>query len=71
MFDSRGKHPKAINKTAVNNKDIAVDTKQHLPHNSHKRQNKINAQATKIAAVKDELSKALQGNKKLRPVQSG
>ena len=39
---------------------------QHLSHNCHKRQNKIDAQATEIAMVKAELNKALQENKKLK-----
>ena len=34
--------------------------------NSHKRQNKIDAQATEIAAVKAEMNKALQENKKVK-----
>ena len=68
MFSSRGKHTKAVHatSTAVDNEDIGVDTEQHLSHNSHKRQNKINAQATEIAAVKVELNKELQENKKLK-----
>ena len=42
------------------------DTEQHLSHNSQKRHNKMNAQATKISAVKAELNKALQENTKLK-----
>ena len=42
------------------------DTDQQLPHNSWKRQHKINAQAAEITAVKSELNKTLQENKKLK-----
>ena len=68
MFGSRGKHTKAIHATsaAVINEDIGRDTEQNLSHNSHKRQNKIDAQAAKIATVKKELNIALQENKKLK-----
>ena len=50
----------------VDNEDIGQDTEHHLSHNSWKRQNEINAQTTKIAAVKAKLNKALQENKKLK-----
>ena len=47
----------------------AVDSgeaRDHLFHNSRKRQSKVNAQATEITAVKAELNKALEENKKLK-----
>ena len=69
MFGSRRKHVKAICLTSagVGSKEIGGDTKQdNLSHNSHKRQNKINAQANKIAMVKAKLNKALQENKKVK-----
>ena len=49
MFNSRGKHVKAVSTTsaAVENEDV----EEHLSHNSRKRQNKINAQAAEIATV--------------------
>ena len=63
MFNSRGKHKKVVYTSVVVDNE---DTEQHLFHNSHKRHNKCYAQATKITAVKDELNKALQENKKLK-----
>ena len=74
MFGSREKHAQGVNATfvTVDNEEIGGDTEQHLSHNSHKRQNKINVQASKIATVKAELSKALQENKNMeRLLQSG
>ena len=67
MFNSRGKHVKVVGATsaAVDSGDV----RDHLPHNSRKRQSKINAQAAEITAVKAELNKALEENKKLRLVQ--
>ena len=41
-----------------------VGTQNKICHNSHKRQNKIDAQTTEMAMVKAELKKALQENKK-------
>ena len=64
MFNSRGKHAKAVSATSA-----AVDSGNagdHLSHNSRKRQSKINAQAAEITAVKAELNKALEENKKLK-----
>ena len=65
MFNGRGKqHAKAVSATST-----AVDSgdmRDHLSHNSSKRQSKINAQVAKITAVKAELNKALQENKKLK-----
>ena len=68
MFHSQGKHSKAIHtkSVAVNSKEIGGDTAQHLSHNPHKHQNKIDAQATEIAMVRLELNKALQENQKLK-----
>ena len=40
--------------------------RDHLSHNSRKRQSKIDAQAAKITTVKAELNKALEENKKLK-----
>ena len=51
---------------AITNEEIGGDTEHHLSHNSHKHQNKIDAQATEIATVKAKLIKALQENKKLK-----
>ena len=69
MFGSKGKHVKAVNTTsaAVSSEEIGGDTlqDQHLYHNSHKCQNKIDAQATKITTVRSELDKALHENQKL------
>ena len=68
MFGSRRKHAKAIHTTsvAINNEDISGDTEEHLSHNSCKRQNKSDAQATGIAMVKKELNIALHENKRLK-----
>ena len=49
MFNSRGKHAKAVYATSVT---VDNDTEQQLSHNSQKRQNKIDAQATEISTVK-------------------
>ena len=64
MFNSRGKHAKAVNV-----KSAAVDsgdTEDQLSHNSRKRQHKIDAQAAEIAVVKAKLNKALVENKRLK-----
>ena len=55
---------KAVHGTSVtvNNEDIDRDTEYHLSHNSWKSQNKMDAQAAKIATVKAKLNKALQEN---------
>ena len=70
MFDSQGKHVKAVHTTsaAVNSEEIGEDTlqNQYLSHNSHKYQNKIDAQTAKTASVRSELDKALQENQKLK-----
>ena len=52
---------------AVNSEETGGDTcqDQHLYHNSHKHQNKINTQAAEIATVRLELDKVLQENQKL------
>ena len=60
-FNSWGKYTKAVSATSV-----AVDSGNvgdDLSHNSRNRQNKINAQAAEIIAVKGELNKAVEGNK--------
>ena len=62
MFNSRGKQCVKANVSST-----AVDTgdaKDQLSCNSRKRQRKIDAQAAEIAAVRTELNKALEGNKK-------
>ena len=46
------------------------DVRDHLSHNSRKRQSKIDAQAAKITTVKAELNKALEENKKLKDLFS-
>ena len=46
------------------------DSEDQLSHNSRRRQHKINAQAAEIAAVKTELNKALEENKKLKSLFS-
>ena len=61
MFNSRGKHSKAVNATSVVVEND--DTDQHLSHNSWEQQNKIDAQATEITTVKAKLNKALQEKK--------
>ena len=64
MFNSRGKCMKVVNVTSV-----AVDNghiEDQLPHNSRKRQHKIDAQAAEITAVKAKLNKALVENKRLK-----
>ena len=68
MFNGRGKHAKAVSATSA-----AVDsgeTKDHLSHNSRKRQSKIDAQAAEITTVKPELNKALEENRKLKDLFS-
>ena len=54
--------------SAVNSEEIGGDTlqDQHSSHNSHKLQNKIDAQATEIAMVRSELDKTLQENQRLK-----
>ena len=42
------------------------DARDHLSHNSRKRQSKIDAQAAEITAVKAKLNKTLEENKKLK-----
>ena len=67
MFNSRGRHMKAnVSSSAVD----CGDTEEHLSHNSRSWQSKINAQAAEIAAVKTELNKALEENKKLKSLFS-
>ena len=68
MFGSRGKLAKAVHATsmALDNDDIDVDTEQHLSHNSHKRQNKFDDQATEVVMVKVEVNNTVQENKKLK-----
>ena len=64
VFNSRGKCTKVVSATSA-----AVDSEEsrdHLSHNSRKRQSKINAQAVEITAVKAELNKALEENKKMK-----
>ena len=68
MFNNRGKHAKVVSATAA-----AVDSgesKDHLSHNSRKRQSKIDAQAAEITTVKAKLKKALEENKKLKDLLS-
>ena len=67
MFNSRGKHTKAVNVTYVT---LENENIEHLSHNSRERQNKIDAQATEITAVKTKLNKALGENKKLQDLFS-
>ena len=50
MFNNRGKYMKAVH--AISAAVYNEDTEEHLSHNSHKRQNKIDAQAAEIATVK-------------------
>ena len=62
MFGSRGRYTKAVCaiSAAVDSEEIGGNTKQdHLFYNSHKCQNKIDAQTAKIAMVRLELNKAL------------
>ena len=54
--------PVSATSTAVD----SGDAKDHLSHNSRKKQSKIDAQAAKITTVKAELNMALQENKKLK-----
>ena len=65
MFKSRGKQcAKAVSITSA-----GVDSghmKDHLSHNSRKRQSKIDAEAAEITKVKAKLNKALQENIKLK-----
>ena len=68
MFNSRGKHAKVVSATSA-----AVDSgksRDHLSHNSGKRQSKIDAQAAEITAVNAKLNKALEENKKLKDLFS-
>ena len=68
MFNSRGKCAKAVSATSA-----AVDSgdaRDHLYHNSRKRQSKINAQTAEITAVKAELNKAPEENKKVKDLFS-
>ena len=69
MLNSRGKqHAKAVSATSA-----AVDSgdaKDHLSHNSRKRQSKLNAQVAEIVTVRTELNKALEENKKLKDLFS-
>ena len=68
MFNSRGKHTKVVNVTSValENEDI----EEQLSHNSRKRQNKFDGQATEITTIKTKLNKALEENKKLKDLYS-
>ena len=59
---------KAVNVTSVALEK--VDIEENLSPNSRTRQNKINAQATKITAVKFKLNMALEENKKLKDLFS-
>ena len=68
MFNSREKHAKVVSATSV-----TVDSGNagdHLSHNSRKRQSTIDVQAAEITAVKAELNKALEENKKLKDLFS-
>ena len=68
MFNSRGKCAKAVNATSA-----AVDSgkaRDHLSHNSRRRQSKIDAQAAEITTVKTKLNKALEENKNLKDLFS-
>ena len=68
MFNSRAKCIQAVStaSVAVENEDI----EEQLSHNFRRRQNKIDAQATEITAVKSKLNKALEENKKLKDLFS-
>ena len=46
------------------------DSQEHLPHNSRRRQTKINAQAAENPTMKTELNKTLQENKRLKSLFS-
>ena len=61
MFNRRGKYAKALSTTSAVMENEDMD--QQLSQNSRKWQNKINAQATEITAVKAKLNKALEENK--------
>ena len=68
MFNNRGKCTKVVSATSP-----AVDSgeaRDHLSHNSRKRQSKMDAQAAEITTVKTELNKALEENKKLKDLFS-
>ena len=64
MFDSRGKCAKVASATSA--AVYSGDVGDHLPHNSRKRQSKIDAQAAEIVTVKAKLNKALEEKKKLK-----
>ena len=70
MFGSQGQHARAVHTTSVtvNSGEIGGVSLQEQPlsHNSHKWQNKIDAQAARIATVRSELNKALKENQKLK-----
>ena len=69
MFNSRGKqHTKVVN--ATSSAVDCGDTEEHLSHNSRRQQSKINAQAAEITAVRTQLNKALEENKKLKSLFS-
>ena len=68
MFNSRGKHAKVVSATSA-----AVDSgeaRDHLSHNSRKRQSKIDAQTAEFTTVKAKLNKTLDENKKLKDLFS-
>ena len=46
------------------------DTEEHLSYNSRRQQSKIDAQAAEITAMKTDLNKALEENKKLKSLFS-
>ena len=67
MFNSRGRHAKTnVSSSAVD----CGDTEEHLSHNSRRWQSKTNAPAVEITAVKTELNKVLEENKKLKSLFS-
>ena len=69
MFNSRGKQCVKVvsaTSTAVDSGDL----KDHLSHNARKRQSKIDAQAAGLTAVRTELNKTLEENKKLKDLFS-
>ena len=68
MFNSRGKCTEVVSATST--RVNSGDTGDHLSHNSRKRQSKIDAQAAEITAVKADLSKAVEENKKLKDLFS-
>ena len=68
VFNSRGKQ--LMNMNVTSSPVDYGDTEEHLSHNSRRWHSKIDAQAAEITAVKTELNKALEENKKLKSLFS-